>query len=202
MRAITFFTEGYYEEVFNNYLGASCKKVNYPLLPVRQPNLRDWTLNTRLKAKVILDSLNRFNEDIVFIDADAVLLKYPVLFDEIPKEYDIAVHYLDWYKHWRNVEGHKERELYNAVMMVRNNERVKRLLVTWIALNEKSNIFEQKVLETALAMTPGIKVFDLPIEYACIATHKEEIPDYVKDPVIFQTQISRKIRHDKSLLQR
>jgi len=200
MKFIAYYTNGYYERVYSTYLKPSCEKVGLEIHCFKERNLHDWGLNTRLKATVLLKALDTFSEDIVYIDSDATLLKYPTLFETIDPSYDLAIHYFDWWRHWRGIEGMKERELYNAVIMLRNNDKIRSFLNMWIKENTTTQCFEQKVMDKVLQKCPNIKVFDLPIEYACVSTREGTCPEYIKDPVIFQNQISREIRKNKDLL--
>jgi hypothetical protein len=200
MKYVTFYTEGFYEGVYKQYVKPSAEKFNLDLKGYREHNYRDWNLNTRTKAKVVLRALHAF-EEIVWLDADAELVKYPELFDSIPQEYDVAMFYLDWWKHWHNEEGNLKRELVNSVMMLRNRPNVCNLIEQWIEANITSRVCDQPILEEVLRARDDIKVFELPVQYCAIMNHQDELPDYIKDPVIVQHQISRKVKHDKTLLQ-
>lgn len=202
MRYVAFHTGGYYEAVYLRYLKPSSEKFGVPVDCHVLASHGDWTKNTRLKAQFLLEMLQSCDEDLVYLDVDSEFLQKPTLFAEIHESCDLAVHHLDWYRHWRGETGRPERELYNPVMFLRNNVRIHRLMHRWIDKNADTVYFEQKVLDEVLQASPDVAVLDLPIEYACPVDRSGNIPSYVERPVILQHQASRAVKADKSLLTR
>ena len=204
IKFITFHTGGLYEELVYNCFIPSCERFGLDYEVFYKENTHDWNKNTRYKAKVILEALEKYpDKDIVFIDADAVIHTFPSLFYEIPKKYDIAVHYLDWYKFWRNIEGETKRELLTGTMFFRNNSKVKKLIKEWIEANEKDPYsLEQRVLQKLLSKKPEIKIYELPIEYIAFRKQNGEFPPFLKnkDIVIEHFQASREIRRGRVIL--
>lgn len=202
MKYVAFHTGGFYAEVYNKYLKPSSIKHGVSVLCKEFQNMHSWHHNTRIKAKFLLSCLEEDPSDVAYLDVDSEIMQYPRLLEEIPSDYDIAVHYLDWFRHWRNETGRPERELYNPVMVLRNNDKVKSMLVRWIEENEKLPYYEQRVLDDVLKSMPEIRVFDLPVSYACPAGRDGKIPAYMKeqDVVIFQHQISRVVKANGNLI--
>lgn len=195
MLYISYCTEGVYEQVMKDYLLPTLIKWKLDYKIDTLPNYKDWTINVGMKSEYILKKLLEYKQDICFIDADATIEQYPYIFDEIPKEYDIAVHYLDFYNFWHDAAPSEvNNHLISAVLMVRYNERTIKLLEKWsIEVKKKINILEQKVLQNLIFEDKDIKVFKLPIEYCAIIKRDGTCP--VKEPVIHQHQISRKYRY-------
>ena len=191
---ISFYTAGIYEEVLNQYLLPSIKKWNLKHLIYKAPNLKDWNLNTRYKAQVILNTLSNHNEDVCCLDADATIEKYPSLLFEIPDEYDLAFHYLDWFYHWRNQKGQGKKELLTGTLFVRNNENTRKLISNWTVWNKKDMDWEQRVLERLISENEEIKVYELPVEYCVVPKQDNSIPSYIGEPVILHHQFSRKVK--------
>lgn len=190
---ISFFTEGFYEEVANEYLIPSLIKFNLPYCIYKRPNKKNWNLNTRYKAEVILEALETLGTDIVLIDVDATIEKEPTLFYNISK--DLAVHYLDWELHWHGVSNQNVLQLATGTMYLRNNQKITDLVRNWIIEQEKTiDFLEQKVLENLLLHNKNIKVCNLPVEYCVIPKHDLTIPDYIGEPVILHHQISREVK--------
>ncbi len=193
---ISFCTTGTYEGVVNKYLLPSLIKLKLPHKIYKRDNLHDWNKNTRMKAGVILEALGEFpNKDVCFIDSDNVIKSFPELFYRIPKEYDLALFWLDWFLHWRNRPGNSKRELLSGVALFRNNEKVKTLIREWMVENQKPETgYEQKILQDLLKKYPEIKVFNLPVEYCVVPAHNGTVPSYIKKPVIYAYPFSRVIR--------
>lgn len=183
-----------YEEVFFKYLQPSLDKFSLPYIYRLVENRKSWFKNVAYKPEVILEELNRNSFDLVFIDVDAEVVEEPVLFEQIPKEYDIAVHFLNrfqWYGHSPGV-----KELLSGTMFLRNNDKVKRLVKDWLTVSQRYQIVEQQCLEAVLKYHPDIKVLELPIEYIWIKTLPDGSLPKVKcdKPIVVHNQISRKIK--------
>jgi hypothetical protein len=187
----TYFTEGFYEEVAKQYIIPSFLKLGIVLHQVKVPSTHDWKKNTAMKAQIILDCIEKFEADIVMIDADATLEQYPTLFEQIDKSYDIAVHYLDVDKFWHDKEGSSKRQLCSGTVMFRNSQRSKELLITWIEENKKyPQVLEQQNLQNVLNRNYH-QAYPLPIEYCAIVKRDGTCPSYIKNIIIKHNQISR-----------
>jgi len=110
IKYITFATDGYYKEIMEKYLLPSLDRFQLSYNLYYRPNKHNWFINGKYKTEVILNALKKFpNNDIVFLDADAKIIKYPELFETIPSDYNISVHFLDWNKFWHHKEGQSKR---------------------------------------------------------------------------------------------
>ena len=87
-----------YEEEIKTRLIPSLQKHNIQYYIEALQNKGNWKHNVAYKPKVLYHALekNPFN-NVVGLDADCEVLEYPSLFDNIPLEYDIALHKLDSY---------------------------------------------------------------------------------------------------------
>lgn len=159
-------------------------------------NQGTWIKNVAQKPKVILEMLESIEDNklLVFLDADTKINKYPVLFDQIPEEYDIGFHTLDWGT-WYNRPENQTKELLTGTMFFRYNPLVKKLLTEWYTNAILSNKWEQKVLENLIVNFPNIKIFPIPLEYCYITSMPNGKPPFVKcDPIISHYQASRKLK--------
>jgi len=155
-------------------------------------NLGSWMKNTSFKPAFIKMMLEQHcDSNIVWVDCDAEIVRFPSMFIHIPDEYDVAVHYLDRDKWYSN--GNTGKELLSGTVFFRNNENSMRIVDKWKDECSKNEEWDQKVLQRVLE---GEKVFELPIEYCYIKT----MPDGsqprvgVLEPVILHNQASRKLR--------
>ena len=189
-----------YQKVMEKYLLPSLKKFDLPYDIEAIEDRGNWSRNTSYKAKFVLQKLLQHKKGVVFIDTDATIEKYPSLFAQIPPEYDIGVHYQDWYKQWRNSDCGKKFDLLTGTIMFRYNERVLSLVRKWVARVKSSPTWEQVVLQRLTEENKDIKIYKLPVEYCTVITHKGEIPKYVKkeDVVILHHQASRKLKNRRN----
>ena len=198
---ISFFTsKSPYEKVMNTYLRPSLERWNliHDIQAIK--DLGNWQKNTSYKAQFVLDMLLKHKKTVVFIDADATIEKHPSLFWEIPEEYDIAVHYQDWYKQWRNDNCGKRFDLLSGTIMFRYNEKTLSLVRKWVERTKTFTIWEQKVLQKITEENKDIKIFKLPVEYCTVNNHKGEIPNYIKPEEVYirHHQASRKFRNRRN----
>jgi hypothetical protein len=190
---IAYYTENSpYKEIAETKIIPSLNKfkLNYSVESV--PNLGNWYNNTAYKPKFILDHLVDcpFPYNLVMLDVDCTIEKDPILFDEIPEEYDIALHYLDW-KSWYGYKDSNIKELLTGTMMFRSRPKVKAMCKEWYEIANKTKEWEQKVLEKIIK-NYDLKIYELPIEYIYInSLPRGEEPIVKCDPVIIHYQASR-----------
>ena len=188
MKVVAFYTKNTpYELVYNQHLAPSLKKFNMNLHLETVENSGSWIKNTCLKPVILLKALNTLNEDLLYLDVDAEVVQFPQLIDDIPAEYDVAWHYLDWDKHYNRVGCKKE--LITCTMMLRNNDKVKKLLQDWIDIGNHDT--DQHTLDRAMLNNKDLKIYELPEEYACILDRYGFKPGYIKQATIIQHQASR-----------
>ncbi len=173
---ISFYTEGYSEIVKD--LISSLKSFGLSYDIEKRKDLSSWYQNVNFKADFILEKLKQY-ERIIWLDADAIVKRYPVYFDLI--EEDIAVHY-------RN-----RKHLCAATIVLRSKPIVMDLVERWIEkIKEKPSDFDQLPLQNLLndyQIENKLSVFYLPETYCYMPGISK-----LGEPVIYQTQASRKIR--------
>ena len=195
MRFISYYTENTpYQKVMLTHLFPSVKAcgLDYYIKPIK--DLGNWNKNTSYKSQFIKEAMEKYKEDVVFLDADSIIHRRPRLFFELDKKYDIAVHYLDWNLQWRGHTGEK-RELLSGTMMFRYNDKILTLLDEYIETCEKNpNVWEQKLLQTIISNNKELKVYNLPATYCTVILHNGKVPPHIKKPVIVHYQASRKFK--------
>ena len=194
---VTFVTENTpYVDVYYKYLFPSVQKFNLPIITKFVPNRNSWLKNVAYKPEIILELLEEGIDNIVFLDADAEIISYPELFDTIPKEYDIAVHFLNWFLFYGHSPGKKE--LLSGSLYLRNNDKVKALVKDWLLNVQRNlNVWEQQILEEVLQkLHKDINIYELPISYCWIKTLPNGNLPRIKcdNPFIIHHQTSRKLK--------
>ena len=188
-----------YEDIYHNILEDSCKRLGLEdkLIPMEIPNRGNWYKNTAQKPRVVIDFLSCLEEgeSLVLLDADASIEEYPVLFDTIPLDYEIAYHtlsWIDWY-------GHKTEtlELLSGTMFFRNTSAVEQLCIEWFNKSQKELKWEQKVLQEIIPQHK-VKHYPLPIEYCFMKDRPGNLPPLVQaKPIILHHQVSRDLKKGK-----
>lgn len=195
IKIISFFTlDTPYEKVMYDYLFPTIKKFGLDWYITGIHNEHSWGKNTSSKPAFILDALkNNFHKSrLIFLDADATIEQYPQLFKDIPEEYDVACHYLDWSTWYRNGE---KKELLTGTLYLRDSKAVRELVKEWDKRARASTKWEQDIFQTLLLERPEIKVYQLPLEYCYIKTLPNGSEPFVKcNPVILHHQMSRQFK--------
>lgn len=157
-------------------------------------NKKDWIKNVAEKPVVIYRAMEKFpGKNVVVLDADSEVLEYPKLFNEIPEEYNIGLHILDWNSWYRNNTNVKE--ILSGTMFLRNNDTIKEILKEWYHRATSEMKWEQKCLADVLK-EKNIKVYELPLSYCYISS----LPDgkephiIIDNPIIKHFQASRKLK--------
>jgi len=186
-----------YKRIYDEYLSSSCKKLKLDTNVLETPNYHNWYRNVAEKPRVISEMLDLFLEDkelLVFLDADATIEQYPKLFEEIPKEYDIGFHTLDWNLWYGYEDSPPKTELLSGTMFFKNNRKVKSLCAEWYKRASSTQIWEQKVLQEIIG-DYDLKIYELPLDYCYIISRPGNKPPLVKlDPVILHHQVSRDLK--------
>lgn len=195
---VSYFTKNTpYEQVIEEFLIPSLKQFNLPYDIEEVEDRGDWVSNTAYKSKHLLNMLNKHQQAICFLDADAVVTQEPKLLLNLPPNFDIAFHLLNWYGHWRNNwERTDNMHLLSGTMAINYTDKALSLMEAFVkeAYDCKSK-YEQKVLQELVEDTSDLNVEYLPAEYCCVLMQDNSIPKYIKDPVIIHTQCSRKYRY-------
>ena len=189
---ITAYTKG------NEYERAALKleqnfikyKVSYKLFGYQDHG--DWKLNTMQKPKFIMEALKLFpNDDITWIDADAVILKDPEFLKDLQfKDYDICCHYLS--------SEYNSHELLTGTIAFKNKKKVRNLIDVRSKKRGFSDQYEQSILQNLLErkFRNKFSILPMPAEYIKIKPHDVSDISELKC-VIGHDQLSRKYRKNK-----
>jgi len=199
---VSFYTHGeYYEEVFNQYLFPSLKKFNLPYHIEEIESLGSYQANTGLKSLYVRKMLDVFpTVKVIWTDVDSEFKKYPILFEKIQPEYDMAATYWDMDKWYKTDRYHGRLELHSGTVMFRNTAATKQVVDDWRAriVVDPINTWEQRHLEVAIAKHPNILVFKLPLEYVYVMTLPNGDKPFIKlDPVVAHYQAGRKVNRNQ-----
>ena len=166
-------------------------KIYYKIYEIE--DLGNWHLNTNQKAETILKAMQEFPEnDIVWVDADAVIKKKPILFSRIKQ--DIAYHRL---------EG--KDELLSGTLYLKNTYIMQLFVSSWISLNNSNGLLEQKNLDHLLKNNPQISIYHLPASYCKIfdnrfQTNAEDIIVHYQASRILRNKVNDKIIDNEAIL--
>lgn len=163
-------------------LKKTCKKFNIPYDIVGIPQQQNWEANCAQKPRIIKEALLRHEDkNIVYLDADARIMRDPVLFDVFAG--DVGVHYLFG------------KELLSGTIFLKNTNSVFNLVTLWeLVQQEAEGTWDQIVLQDVLrefGSRLGIRLKTLPANYCQI----EDIMAHAGRPVIKHTQASRRLKH-------
>ena len=195
MKFISFYT-GHYEwdaeqlKKSMNKLGIRNHDVEY------RDRVGSWEANTQMKAPFILEKLLE-NDAVVWTDADSRVRQVPTFFDTITTDVGLfflskelaGVFVLPEHSILQNVDSY----LQSGTMYFKNNDRVIKLLETWIELNKKdSQQWDQWTLQVAL-QNSDVTITHLPPEYVWMDGVVSTAYS-VRNPVIEHTQASRRFK--------
>lgn len=165
-----------------------------------------WVINCAQCGPFIRDMRKEYpNRDFFYLDADAVMIRYPILFQRYPRNYDFAVTFI--------TVGLAVRQLSSNALYFGATDKASALLDRWCAEQEKRNmlmskghfcpsykwVWDQRVLQEVFLLVPGLRWIELPWAYAKITVtpRGDELMPSV-DPneiVVKQFQASRWNKH-------
>jgi len=182
----------YEEEV--KKLVASAAGLNVPLKIYACPPTGTWRGNLNHKSATILKAFEEFpDKDIVFVDADAIIRRWPALFDELSAKavYDLSACFFSYTKR----SGDKD-ELLSGTLWIRNADVGRALVRRWHEIGiARPDVRHQYCLKLAIAglQRSGVpvRVFRHPFAYTCIYDYPGRKTCV---PVIEHYQASRRFR--------
>jgi glycosyltransferase involved in cell wall biosynthesis len=175
---VSMFTENtpYEEEV--KILKSSLDKFGLPYEIVKLRNQGSWEKNTQMKPSVLKSVMDKYNKDVVWIDADAEILENPELFYKL--NCDMSFHHL---KEWD--------EKMTGTMYFKNNLISREVINKWINVNETNNLPDAQNFQKVMEEQRGLKIVDLPVEYINV----QDIQFLqCSDPIITHHQASRRFK--------
>ena len=154
------------------------------------PSFGSWQKNTQYKAKFIAGMLEKYpKRNILWLDVDSSIYQYPDVFDNA--DFELGVHKIDWVRYTNG--RRKDKQLANAVIYLKNVDKVRRFVHAWVRLNEEQpeRIEMQTMAETLNKWEGKLKFHNLPASY-CQIYDLMAAEGY---PVIEQRQASRQYRN-------
>lgn len=140
-----------------------------------------WYKNTSYKAEFIIQMLQTTNQDVVYVDVDARLMRDPALFDSLDCE--IAFHRLNC--------RFRGNELLGGTVFFKNCEKIKEMLKVWAEdCLDNYHVWEQEKLDKCVKKS-DLNVYLLPVEYCAIFDHPSATG---ADVVLLHTQASRRLK--------
>ena len=191
-RIVTYYTLGTpYEKEIENLID-SIKRFNLPYHIFEVPSRGSWIKNVQINEEIILEAMDIYpDRAIVSLDADAVIQRYPALFETL--DCDFAAHYHIWPK------GNR-KELFCSTMYFKNCSDTRIFLLDCLkryrenpTTRQQPNmmaVFEGRYRTSVPSWRKRLKFTNLPPQYCKIFDLMGEI----KYPVIEQFQASRRFK--------
>jgi len=138
-----------------------------------------WEKNTQVKPFVIKAIMEKYDMDVVWIDADAELLKMPTFFDKVKA--DISFYRI---KEWD--------EDLTGTMYFKNTKPVREFLIKWGQVNDSNDLPDAKNFQGLIReVDMGLIIKFLPADYIKIFDNDLIVSE---DPVIVHNQASRRYK--------
>lgn len=186
---VSYYTPDYEEVAHRLKLSLATFELEHIVVPV--PDRGTWVANCARKPLFIRDLLSQMKKPLVWIDADAVVVKRPALFEDSAYCHDAAVCRYTWHQ--------GKRETLSGTVWFNDTYMAKRMVEHWIEQQALlPDMWDQVGLQMAVAEAEKTSavIENLPVEYCYIHDlHRREHPD--ADPVIVHYQHSRQTRHKK-----
>jgi len=182
-----------YQEAINKYLIPSLEKLKLKWHVYAIETKGDWKSNAIMKPIILQKALIEFpDNDIIWEDADSEVLQDPSLLFNIPEEYDIAVHYLNWKAQY----GREGMEMLDGTVFWRNTAKVRDFIDHLIKDSTEKGIDHQKTMAKMLEINKAFNVFPLPRTYSYLSSQPngEKPAIEIKNPVIVHHQLSRQAK--------
>ncbi len=175
MKVVSFYTKDTIYEKEVEDLFASCQLLQINHYIEARKDLGNWERNCSQKPLFIYECLERFNEPLLWVDADGILLKKPSL--HLP-EFDFGLYFNDL----------KTKHARNGTIYVSPTKKAKAFLLLWYEeLQKRKTVPDQPVMIDLIRKVP-LKIAPLPIEYSHVFD-RDCIP--IEKTVVLHFQASR-----------
>jgi hypothetical protein len=179
---VSCYTDVYKEEAMGLIKTLNDFKLNHRVEEL--PTLGNWNLNTKLKTTWIQKMLNDQDQPVVWLDADARVLKHPELFFTLQDKTDFGCHM------------RRGKELLSGTLYFNNNDITKQMVEEWIEVNKrKPNVFDQRNLHDVIRKhEKTIRWNKLPAAYCLfdLIVRQEGVKE--DTAVIWHRQASRRLK--------
>lgn len=159
-------------------------KIKYELIGVKDQG--NWEKNTQMKPHVIKNIMKKHNKPVVWIDADAIVLKDPVFFNNLNT--DISYYTINW------PNGFVEK--CSGTLYLANNENVHKFIDRWINMNSSNSQPDALNMQAILPEFEYLNYKPLPADYLKIF---DNVLIVAPDPVIVHNQASRRFKKEVSI---
>lgn len=134
------------------------------------PGQGTWVRNAGLKPVFISSMLEKYDDDLLYLDVDARIRKYPSLIDAF--HHDVGVHY------------RRGTELLSGTIFLKNRPEVHAMVKRWVAYQSRHpDTWDQRTLQEVLEDS-NLDIFDIPAAYTQIfdrmAHHGEPIIEHMQ----------------------
>ena len=178
---IAYYTIGDRYETLSENLKRSCQDFNIDIFTKGINTKGSWEKNTHYKANFILECLETFSQDLLYVDVDALFRGYPDLFENIDCDISYRTENFSW----------RKNEALSGTIYFKNNKKINNFVKKWIELNNSCpanrmipETWEQKNMQRALDLFSDIKYYNLPPGYTYIVDHSRRL--YPNEKIIIE----------------
>lgn len=185
VKIVAFHTPSY--SIIVKELEKSIQRFGYDYEIVEVEDRGTWEENCGQKPKVIYDALVKYEDDILYLDADAVITR------ELPLE-DLTGDVMRFYiMEWTPPEtGKKIYELLSGTLFLPYNEVTLDIVKKWITHQQNNPmLWDQKTLSEVLNKMPDYKYVPFSAEWTYIKDYHSK---FDLDPIVIHGQASREMK--------
>jgi len=175
--AVTFYTNDYYKKQ-TEQLKISCKKFEIPLIVTEVEDKGSWVKNCAFKSYYIYEMLMTLDTNVLWLDSDSTVIRYPELFDTIKEDFAIRAEpgqrvkrptgreQISLPSNWP--KGLKPAWFNSGTIFFKNSDKGKELTRRWLQLStNNASDWDQWTLQQAWCdVAPS--TYWLPREYCQI----------------------------------
>ena len=186
MKIIAFHTPSYAHIV--KELEKSIQHFGYDYEIVEVDDRGTWEENCAQKPEVLYDALVKYEEDILYLDADAVIVRQLPL-EELTSDM-IRFYVMVWTDPDTKV---KVNELLSGTLFLPYNEQTLDIVKKWVTHQQNNPmIWDQKTLGEVLNKMPDYKYVTFSAEWNYIKDYHSKF--ITLDPIIIHGQASREMK--------
>ena len=199
-RIVSYYTEDTaYKDIMINYLMPSLVTHKIPNFLFVLKDKGTWKQNMLLQPSIIGLAMKTFpNDNIVWMDADTIIRKDPILFTKIPQRCDIGLYYMTYEDHYGEITKGVPSpmpEVSTSVIYFKNCPKTLALVEKWMKLCENEATNKRVTLSNIVndTLSDDLSFFVLPREYAYLVEREDGSLPAVPliDPIVVHFEASK-----------
>lgn len=165
LKVISFYTDDWKYSEYARDLITDCERLNLTHRIEPRKNTGSYSKNTCVKPHFIRECLESETDDLLWVDVDGSILKYPSILSTLSMSHDIGAK--------KRIDRSQDLSWHVGTLWLNNNPMVKEFVNSWCEIHTST---DDRSFDVAFKKAKNIRFYDIPPEYFFIHKKNHPIP--------------------------